>query len=156
MTHAGDRTRATSAETGAGDSGQAGSTDARDHDRDRGFVHLPPAGWRSAPDGGRPRPTACRHLDEERPAPSRLPVTGCAECLAAGRQDWVHLRICLDCGHNGCCDSSAGAHAWKHAAGTGHPIAVAVEEPWAWCYADEVFLVPDSAGPDVRSGTGRT
>ncbi|MFF4010701.1 UBP-type zinc finger domain-containing protein [Streptomyces sp. NPDC001717] len=119
-------------------------------------MRLPQAGWRTAPDGGRPRPPACRHLDEERPTPSRLRVTGCAECLAAGRQDWVHLRICLDCGHNGCCDSSAGAHAWKHAAGTGHPIAVAVEEPWAWCYADEVFLVPDSAGPDVRSGTGRT
>ncbi|MFD7560595.1 UBP-type zinc finger domain-containing protein [Streptomyces sp. NPDC059835] len=134
MTHAGDRT---------------GSADARGRDpgRGQGSVRLPPAGWRTAPDGGRPRPPACRHLDEERPTPSRLPVTGCAECTAAGRQDWVHLRICLDCGHNGCCDSSAGTHAWQHAADTGHPIAVAVEEPWAWCYADEVFLVPDSAGP---------
>ncbi|MFJ8017351.1 UBP-type zinc finger domain-containing protein [Streptomyces sp. NPDC096339] len=149
MTYAADKTRsvsgAVSEKTGPGGSGPARSADTRDRGHGQGSARLPPAGWRIAPDGGRPRPPACRHLDEERPTRSRLPVTGCAECMAAGRRDWVHLRICLDCGHNGCCDSSSAAHAWKHAGTTGHPIAVAVEQSWAWCYVDEVFLVPDTA-----------
>ena len=27
---------------------------------------------------------------------------------------WVHLRLCLTCGHVGCCDSSKNKHATKH------------------------------------------
>ncbi|MEU1528734.1 UBP-type zinc finger domain-containing protein [Streptomyces fagopyri] len=67
--------------------------------------------------------------------------TGCAECTARG-QDWVHLRQCLTCGHIGCCDSSRGRHATAHYERTGHPIArsAEVDETWAWCYPDEVFL----------------
>jgi len=30
---------------------------------------------------------------------------GCEECLKMG-DSWVHLRLCLSCGHVGCCDSS--------------------------------------------------
>jgi Zn ribbon nucleic-acid-binding protein len=26
---------------------------------------------------------------------------------------WVHLRMCLECGHAGCCDSSPNRHATK-------------------------------------------
>src|SRR5437879_9258989 len=47
----------------------------------------------------------------------KKPVTpntsGCEECLAAG-QTWVELRMCLVCGHVGCCDSSEGRHATRH------------------------------------------
>ena len=32
-------------------------------------------------------------------------TNGCEECEKIG-SDWVHLRLCLSCGHVGCCDSS--------------------------------------------------
>jgi len=37
---------------------------------------------------------------------------GCEECLAMG-DDWVHLRLCLECGMSGCCDQSKNKHATK-------------------------------------------
>jgi uncharacterized UBP type Zn finger protein len=66
---------------------------------------------------------------------------GCKECLEAGGT-WVHLRLCLTCGHVGCCDSSRGRHATKHFHETHHPIVRSFErdEDWAWCYQDEVML----------------
>jgi CPA1 family monovalent cation:H+ antiporter len=63
---------------------------------------------------------------------------GCEECLAAG-STWVHLRLCLQCGHVGCCDSSPERHADKHFASTGHPVMRSFEpgEDWRWCFIDE-------------------
>ena len=54
----------------------------------------------------------------------------------------MHLRLCLTCGHVGCCDSSPNRHASQHAASHDHPIAASFEpgENWAWCYLDEVVL----------------
>jgi len=51
---------------------------------------------------------------------------------------WVHLRMCLSCGHIACCDSSQGKHADRHYASTGHPVMRSVEpgEAWRWCYVD--------------------
>jgi uncharacterized UBP type Zn finger protein len=79
----------------------------------------------------------CSHLDTIRQVtPS---AQGCEECLKTG-SEWVHLRICLTCGHVGCCDSSPGKHATKHFHATGHPIMQSFEpgETWKWCYVDEV------------------
>lgn len=66
---------------------------------------------------------------------------GCAECLEAGGR-WVHLRICMTCGHVGCCDASPNRHATMHHRATGHPIIRSLEpgEWWAWCYEDEEIL----------------
>ena len=63
---------------------------------------------------------------------------GCEECLKMG-DTWVHLRLCMTCGHVGCCDSSKNKHATKH------PIVKSIEpgEDWQWCYIDEVMLEPD-------------
>jgi len=83
--------------------------------------------------------TSCTHLDQIREVtPSG---EGCQECLQTG-DAWVHLRLCLSCGHVGCCDSSRNKHATKHFRAIGHPIIRSFEpgEAWAWCYADEVFL----------------
>jgi uncharacterized UBP type Zn finger protein len=69
---------------------------------------------------------------------------GCEECLATG-DTWVHLRVCLACGHVGCCDSSKNKHATKHFRATTHPMVRSLEpgEHWAWCYADDVgFEIP--------------
>ena len=64
---------------------------------------------------------------------------GCEESEKIG-SDWVHLRLCLSCGHVGCCDSSV--NGTKHFKSTGHPIIRSFEpgEKWKWCYLDEVFI----------------
>jgi len=85
--------------------------------------------------------TACSHLDTVEVF--RLPeeVPGCPECIEAG-EPWCHLRICLQCGQVGCCDSSPAKHASKHAAATGHPLMRSIEpgEDWSWCYIDDVAI----------------
>lgn len=84
----------------------------------------------------------CAHLDQVRDVD---PVTpdGCEECLKMGT-GWVHLRMCLSCGHIGCCDQSQGKHATKHFHGTKHPLIRSYEpgEDWGWCYVDELFIEP--------------
>jgi uncharacterized UBP type Zn finger protein len=69
------------------------------------------------------------------------PAAGCAECLAIG-SSWVHLRVCLSCGHVGCCDSSPNRHATAHYRHTHHPLITSAEvgETWAYCYTDQAFL----------------
>jgi len=81
----------------------------------------------------------CQHADQVRAVIPR--TVGCEECLAVG-QRWVHLRVCMTCGHVGCCDSSKGKHATAHHKLSGHPIVRSLEpgETWAWCYIDEVTL----------------
>ena len=65
----------------------------------------------------------------------------CEECIKTGSK-WVHLRTCQACGATLCCDSSPNRHASKHAAASGHPVAISAErgERWAWCYVDEQLL----------------
>jgi low temperature requirement protein LtrA len=66
---------------------------------------------------------------------------GCEECVK-NNYKWVHLRLCLTCGHVGCCDSSVLKHATKHFHASTHPIIASLEagENWAWCYPDERFV----------------
>ena len=42
----------------------------------------------------------------DRAAGGRAGTPTGASCLAIGAHDWVSLRMCLHCGHVGCCDSS--------------------------------------------------
>ena len=84
----------------------------------------------------------CEHvtsLPDTDPAP-RTPE-GCQECLASGDR-WVHLRLCLSCGHVGCCDSSPNRHATAHYRGEGHPVVRSFEpgEDWRWCFVDELVV----------------
>jgi uncharacterized UBP type Zn finger protein len=84
----------------------------------------------------------CAHLSEVRDVPPRTPQ-GCEECLKTGGQ-WVELRLCLTCGHVGCCDSSPGTHATRHFQQSRHPIIRSFQpgEDWGWCYVDEIMLEP--------------
>lgn len=81
----------------------------------------------------------CKH------AKTNLRITpsadGCEDCLASGDR-WVHLRLCMTCGHVGCCDSSKNRHATKHFRASGHPVIKSFEpgQDWGWCYVDEVEL----------------
>jgi uncharacterized UBP type Zn finger protein len=91
---------------------------------------------------------ACTHLEQVKV--TRLPesVEGCEECLATG-DPWLHLRICLECGKVGCCDSSPNRHASRHAQTSGHPLIRSLEpgEEWSWCFLDDVaLLVPAVSG----------
>ncbi|HZU24600.1 MAG TPA: UBP-type zinc finger domain-containing protein [Bryobacteraceae bacterium] len=83
--------------------------------------------------------TTCEHVKD---AKDLQPAQhGCEECLKTGDR-WVHLRICLTCGHVGCCDSSKNRHATRHFHQTKHPVIRSIEpgEDWGWCYEDEVML----------------
>ena len=64
---------------------------------------------------------------------------GCQECQVGGT-NWVALRMCLTCGHVGCCDSSVGLHAAKHYKETSHPVMVALpSKQWRWCYVHKEY-----------------
>jgi uncharacterized UBP type Zn finger protein len=82
----------------------------------------------------------CPHVSQIRDVRPNTPQ-GCEECLAMGSR-WVHLRLCLECGHVGCCDSSPNRHSTAHFHATNHPIIASYEpgEAWAWCYIDEIAM----------------
>lgn len=82
----------------------------------------------------------CPHVAQIRTVVPRS-TEGCQECLEIGSQ-WVHLRMCLTCGHIGCCDSSPNRHARAHAQEAGHAIVQSFQpgETWQWCYVDEVYV----------------
>jgi uncharacterized UBP type Zn finger protein len=92
----------------------------------------------------------CSHLDTVEITELPESVEGCEDCLASGDQ-WLHLRICLRCGHVGCCDDSPNRHATAHAEQSGHPIIRSLEpgEDWSWCYPDELAILT----PQVRGKT---
>jgi len=83
--------------------------------------------------------TECTHLNQIHDV--KPDSRGCEDCLKIG-DSWLHLRLCLTCGHVGCCDSSKNKHATKHFHATRHPIIQSFEpnERWRWCYVDEVFM----------------
>jgi uncharacterized UBP type Zn finger protein len=81
----------------------------------------------------------CSHLNQ-------ITLTGttehvCEDCVQTG-DTWVHLRLCLCCGHVGCCDSSKNRHATRHYRKTDHPLIRSIEpgESWVWCYEDETVV----------------
>ena len=78
----------------------------------------------------------CSHLDQVRVLHPTKHV--CEDCVKTG-DSWVHLRLCLECGHVGCCDSSKNKHATKHFHETKHPLVRSIEpgETWVWCYVDD-------------------
>ena len=82
----------------------------------------------------------CKHLDQIKITTTDQHV--CGDCVKIG-DTWVHLRMCLICGHVGCCDSSPNRHASAHARSSDHPIVSSVEpgEDWSYCYVDDVAFV---------------
>jgi uncharacterized UBP type Zn finger protein len=80
----------------------------------------------------------CSHLDQIADVEPDS-TEGCSDCLAIGSR-WVHLRMCMICGHVACCDDSPNRHATAHYHRTEHPIIRSLEpgENWHWCYEDEI------------------
>jgi len=86
------------------------------------------------------RRLVCTHIAQLHEVEPRTPE-GCEECLATG-DEWVHLRLCMHCGHVGCCNDSKNKHATKHFIATQHPVIRSFEpgETWMFCYADDLFI----------------
>lgn len=101
----------------------------------------------------------CRHLDEAaaRTVAAKPSGHGCKECLETGGT-WVHLRLCLACGHVGCCDNSPSRHATKHYRHSQHAVIRSFEpgEPWGYCYPDDQFAetLPALPGETTRHHYG--
>ena len=84
----------------------------------------------------------CAHLDQIQDVQPHS--DGCEGCHQLG-DTWVHLRMCLVCGHIGCCSSSKHNHAQKHYEETGHPLTRPYQQDemdWIWCYEDKALLSP--------------
>ncbi|MGO1056314.1 Na+/H+ antiporter [Crossiella sp. CA198] len=101
-------------------------------DRSTQLVTDPGTGWLKAPSST----LVCKHLKS---APYHVPPgseEGCEDCLAEGTTNWVHLRLCLTCGHVACCDSSPSQHATAHFRDSQHPVMRSFEpgEKWRWCF----------------------
>ena len=93
---------------------------------------------------------SCAHASALQPVTAR--TQDCEECLKS-KSSWVHLRLCLTCGHVGCCDSSPNRHATKHFQHTSHPVMASFEpgERWAWCYVDQIDMdVPAQVARSLR------
>jgi hypothetical protein len=82
-------------------------------------------------------PEQCTHLDQIKVTKPTKHV--CEDCVKTG-DTWVHLRMCLTCGHVACCDSSKNKHATKHFQHVHHPLMRSVEpgESWMWCFVDQM------------------
>jgi len=88
------------------------------------------------------RAKTCSHLDQIKDVEPNTP-DGCEECLAIG-DEWVHLRLCMSCGHVGCCNDSKNKHATKHFLSSGHAIMQSFEpgEDWMYCFRDDLAWEP--------------
>ena len=95
--------------------------------------------------------SACTHLDQVELTELPAQVDGCEDCLRTGGK-WLHLRICLTCGHVGCCDNSPGRHATAHYRDSAHPLIRSLEpgEEWSWCYVDELALLIEGVTGETR------
>lgn len=80
----------------------------------------------------------CAHMKQAKITQTAVHV--CQDCVALG-DTWVHLRLCMECGHVGCCDSSKNRHATRHFQASRHPVVRSIEpgETWTWCYEDELM-----------------
>ena len=90
-------------------------------------------------ESGELKPNTCSHIGQIQNVKSSS--SGCEDCLRIG-STWINLRICLICGHVGCCDDSPNRHATGHYHETGHPIIQSFNpgETWVYCYPDDVLL----------------
>jgi uncharacterized UBP type Zn finger protein len=83
----------------------------------------------------------CKHMPQE------FAKTQAQECQEGDIE--MHdngLRVCLTCGHVGCCDED-GAHARKHAEKMGHQVMAsypANEDSFIWCYEDNDYIEKES------------
>ena len=81
----------------------------------------------------------CSHLDKIQFVDPSTDV--CQDCVDMGNV-WPALRMCLECGYVGCCDTSKNKHTKAHIETSGHTLvrSIRLQESWVWCYEDSAFF----------------
>ena len=80
----------------------------------------------------------CQHFPKKIVKPR---ASVCDECEDSSQL--LGLRVCLTCGHVGCCESDPNQHAKKHAEKTGHQVMAsypADEKSFLWCYEHNDYV----------------
>jgi len=87
-----------------------------------------------------PQRGECDHLKDAPVCAEPQTPEACVDCQREGLT-WVNLRLCLQCGNVGCCESSIGRHADLHYHVSSHPVMRSFEpgEAWRWCFVDEIL-----------------
>lgn len=83
----------------------------------------------------------CEHFDGVEIPPIPNEIDGCEDCLKTG-DGWVKLRMCVQCGHIGCCDASPNRHARKHHEEVDHHVIRSAEpgENWGYCFVHDITV----------------
>ena len=79
----------------------------------------------------------CPHLGDTKSAALEIDGTICAECGLS-----APTRVCMTCGHVGCCETTNG-HALAHSKANNHPLIRQLpisENSFTWCYDCNAFL----------------
>ena len=122
------RTSARAPASGSTPRGGSSSSATAARSRSTSAARRAPPSTSGCPDrtGVRPPCPRCTHLDHDHASPSCPRRSPAARTACATGGIWLHLRICLECGHVGCCDDSPNRHATAHARGRrapDHPLA---------------------------------
>ncbi len=73
----------------------------------------------------------------------------CQDCVEIGAE-WVHLRVCVECGRVSCCDASLHHHAHTHyRSHPEHRLIRSYErgESWWFCFEDDFGFELEEVGP---------
>jgi len=79
----------------------------------------------------------CPHLSDTNGAVLESAGGKCAECGLG-----APIRVCMTCGHVGCCESTNG-HALAHAKASSHPLIRQLpvsEKSFTWCYDCNAYV----------------
>jgi uncharacterized UBP type Zn finger protein len=79
----------------------------------------------------------CTHIAEVNSQALDVAGTKCAECGVS-----APTRVCMTCGHVGCCESTNG-HALAHSRASGHPLIRELpvsERSFTWCYGCNSYI----------------
>lgn len=86
---------------------------------------------------GKINASECPHLKETNGAALEVATAACAECGVN-----TPTRVCMTCGHVGCCETTKG-HALAHSQSSGHPLIRELpisEASFTWCYRCNAYL----------------
>jgi len=81
--------------------------------------------------------TECPHIKDTDESTLSVATTKCGECDLS-----APTRVCMTCGHVGCCESTNG-HALAHSQASGHPLIRELpvsERSFTWCYGCNSYV----------------
>jgi monovalent cation/hydrogen antiporter len=79
----------------------------------------------------------CQHLADINLSALNRGITQCEECGVS-----APTRVCMTCGHVGCCESTRG-HARAHSLEAGHPLIRELpnsSDSFTWCYQCNAYI----------------